>query len=324
MKAIVATKYGAPDVLQLQEVVKPTPKDNEILVKVHASSATTADGMMRTGKPYFGRLLTGITKPKNPITGTGFAGVVESAGKEVTLFKAGDEVFGETALGFGANAEYVVVPENGVITEKPEDLSFAEAAPLCDGALTSMNFLKNLARIKPGQSILIIGASGSLGTSAVQLAKAFGAEVTGVCSTSNVNMVTSLGADKVIDYSKEDFTKNGEVYDIIYDTIGKSSFTRVKRSLATEGLYISPVLGFKLLLQMAWTSITKQVKKAKFSATGLLPHEELRFFLEELKQLISQKQLKSVIDKQYPLEEVAVAHDYIRMGHKKGNVVISH
>lgn len=322
MKAIVATGYGAPEVLQLQEVAKPQPKDNEVLIKVHATSATTADGMMRTGKPYVGRLFTGMRKPKHPIPGTGFAGVVESFGKNVTSFNAGDRVFGETTLGFSTNAEYVIIPENGVVLPMPENLNFEEATTYCDGPLTSLNFLKDIARIKPGQKVLINGASGSLGTAAIQIAKYFGAEVTGVCSSRNVGLVKSLGADHVINYLTEDFTGNGEKYDVIYDTIGKSSYNESKRALTEKGQYVSPVLKFGLLMQMLWTS-KLSAKKAKFAATGLRTDNELRDMLKDLVEFYKDGKLKTVIDRQYPLEKVAEAHRYIAGGRKKGNVVIT-
>jgi len=321
MKAIVATGYGAPDVLKLQEVDKPQPKENEILVKVHASSATTADGMMRTGKPYFGRLMTGLTKPKHAIPGTGFAGVVEAAGEKVTTFKPGDRVFGETTLGFSTNAEYFIIPEAGVILPMPENMTYAEGATFGDGHVTSLNFLKEIARIKPGQRVLINGASGSLGTAAVQLAKFFGAEVTGVSSTRNVGLVKSLGADHVIDYTKKDFTKVNETYDVVFDTVGKSSFSKSKNILSEKGLYLSPVLKFSLLLQMIRTSVSGK-KKAKFAATGLRSDGELQNLFVELVGIFKEGRLKTVIDRQYPLEKVAEAHTYIASGHKKGNVVI--
>lgn len=322
MKAIVAKGYGGPEVFQLQAVSKPQPKNNEILVRVHASSATTADGMMRTGKPYFGRLITGLLKPKHPIPGTGFAGVVEAVGANVNNFKVGDRVFGETTLGFSANAEYVAVPENGVLLPMPGGMRCEEAAPFCDGALTSFNFLKTIAQIKPGQQVLINGASGSLGTAAVQLARHFGAEVTAVCSTRNVGLVQSLGAHHVIDYTKKDFTKSGREYDVIFDTIGKSSFAKSKPVLKEDGQYISPVLRFSLLLQMLKTSMFGK-QKAKFAATGMKKDDELRQMLAELASLYKDGKLTTVIDRQFPLEKLAEAHTYIAAGHKKGNVVIT-
>ncbi|MFW5831322.1 MAG: NAD(P)-dependent alcohol dehydrogenase [Prolixibacteraceae bacterium] len=321
MKAIVATGYGAPDVLKLQEVEKSQPKENEVLVKVHASSATTADGMMRTGKPYFGRLMTGLTKPKHAIPGSGFAGVVETVGENVTTFKPGDRVFGETTLGFSTNAEYFTIPETGVILQMPENMSYAEGATYGDGHVTSLNFLKEIAQIKPGQKVLINGASGSLGTAAVQLAKFFGAEVTSVTSTRNVGLVKSLGADHVTDYTKKDFTKVNERYDVVFDTVGKSSFSKSKKILSESGLYVSPVLKFSLLLQMMRTSVFGK-KKAKFAATGLSSDAELKSLFNELIEIFREGRLKTVIDRQYPLEKVAEAHRYIAAGHKKGNVVI--
>lgn len=321
MKAIIAEGFGNHEVLKLKEVEIPQPKAGEVLVKVHAASATTADSMMLSGKPYFARLFTGIRKPKHAIPGTGFAGEVVSTGKDVTTFKPGDSVFGETTLSFSTNAEYVAVPEKGVILHKPESLSYADAAPVCDGHLTSINFLKEIGNIKPGQKVLINGASGSLGTAAVQLAKYFGAEVTGVCSTPNVGLVKSLGADHVIDYKKEDFTKSRKSWDIIYDTIGRSSFSKSKKVLSKNGVYISPVLKFSLLLQMMRTSVTGS-KKAKFGASGLKADHELRALLAELVGIFQEGKLKTVIDRQFPLERVAAAHEYIAGGHKKGNVVI--
>lgn len=322
MKAIVCTKYGSPDVLELREVEKPTPKDNEVLIKVYAASVTAADGMMREGTPFYGRLFIGLTKPNNPITGTGFAGVIEAIGKEVRLFQEGDSVFGETGIGFSTNAEYVCLPEDGVLAKLPNNMTYEEAAPVCDGALTSWSFLKDIGKIQSGQKVLINGASGSLGSAAVQIAKYFGAEVTGVCSTTNLEMVKSLGAEKVIDYTKEDFTKNGQTYDIIFDTVGKSSFSRCKGSLRENGVYLSPVLELPLLFQMIWTSKIGS-KKAKFSATGLRPVSELRVLLNELKESIEAGKIKSVMDRSYPLEQTAEAHRYVDKGHKRGNVVIT-
>ncbi|MEZ5009657.1 MAG: NAD(P)-dependent alcohol dehydrogenase [Chitinophagales bacterium] len=322
MKAIVSTGYGSPDVLQLQEVANPMPKDNEVLIKVHAAAVTRAGTMMRTGKPYFGRLFLGLSKPKNRIPGTGFAGTITFIGKDVKQFKVGDKVFGESIITYGTQAEYLCLPEDSVITTLPDSYTFEEAAPVCDGPLTSINFLKELAKIKPGQKVLINGASGSLGTSGVQLAKHYGAEVTGICSTSNIELVKSLGADHVMDYTKQDFSKTNNTYDIIYDTIGQLSFSKCKNSLTENGVYVSPVLGMPLLFQMVWTSLFTK-KKAKFAATGLKPIPELKLLLEEIKEIIEAGQLKTIIDRQYPLEQIANAHRYIDGGHKKGNVILS-
>ena len=322
MKAIVCTKYGDPDVLQLKEVEKPTPKGNEVLVRVHAASVTTADTMMRKGTPFYGRFFIGLIRPKNSIPGTGFAGEIEAVGETVKLFKEGDPVFGETGVRFGANAEYVCIPEDGVLSTKPANMSYEEASPVCDGALTALNFLREIGKIQSGQKVLINGASGSIGTSAVQLARSFGVEVTGICSTLNLEMVNALGANKVIDYTKVDFTKTSRTYDIIFDTVGKRSFSRCKGSLTQKGIYLSPVLGLPLLLQMLWTSKIGS-KKAQFSATGLQPALVLQTLLKELKELIETEKIKSVIDRRYMLEQTAEAHRYVEKGHKKGNVVIT-
>ncbi|MBL4709956.1 MAG: NAD(P)-dependent alcohol dehydrogenase [Flavobacteriales bacterium] len=322
MKAIVCTKYGAPDVLELQEVRKPIPKENEVLIKVVASSVTTADTMMRKGSPYFGRLFIGLLKPKNSIPGTGFSGRVDALGKSVSLFKKGDEVFGESLFYAGTNAVYLCVAEDGIILTKPGNMSHEQAAPVCDGALTSINFLKEIANVKPGQSVLINGASGSLGTAAVQLAKYYGAKVTGVCSQNNMSLLKSLGADDVIDYTKQDFTKNENRYDVIYDTIGKSSFSACKKALKESGKYLSPVLSISLLFQMLRTSIMGK-KKALFAATGLKPVAELKLLLKELKIMIEESNLISVMDQTYSLDKIVDAHRYIETGRKKGNVVIA-
>ncbi len=321
MKVIKYTKYGSPDVLQVVEVDKPDPRENEVLVKIHAASVTAADTMMRKGSPYIGRLFLGLTKPKYSIVGTGFAGEIETVGKNVTQFKPSDAVFGESIFGQGSNAEYVCVPEDAVIAKMPNNLSYEEACPVCDGAVTSLNFLKYVADIQKGQHVLIIAASGSLGSAAVQIAKHFGAKVTGVCSEKNADWVKSLGADEVIDYNAEEFAKNAQTYDIIYDTIGKHSFTYCKNSLSKNGVYLSPVFGVSNLLQMLWTSIIGG-KKAKFSATGMRSIPELRELLNEVKTLFESEKIKSIIDKRFPLVEASAAHAYVDMGHKKGNVVI--
>ena len=231
MKAIAISRYGSPNVLKLQEFDKPTPKDNEVLIKNFVFPITTAATMMRKGTPFFARFFLGLSKPKNEIIGTSLAGEIEAIGKGVTQFEVGDKVFGETLFGFRANAEYVCMPEDGLLEIIPSQFSYAEVASVCDGPLTSMSFLKDLANIQVGHKVLIIGASGSLGTAAVQIARHFGTEVTGVCSTTNLELVRTLGANKVIDYTETDFTKNGETYDIIYDTLGIHPFSKCKNSL---------------------------------------------------------------------------------------------
>ena len=321
MKAIAWTRYGSPDVLEFREMEKPSPKAGEVLVRVHAAPVTRADTMMRTGTPYFGRLMLGFTKPKYPVPGTGFAGQVEALGEGVDRFQTGDRVFGETTVHFGAHAEYVCVPADGIIARLPDHISYEEAAPVSDGALTALNFLKKIGRLRAGQKVLINGASGSIGTAAVQLAKQLGADVTGVTSTRNLGLVRSLGADQVVDYTQEDFTRSGKQYDLIFDTVGKSSFGRSRRALTQNGAYLSPVLSFPLLLQMFWTAGFSR-RKAKFSATGLLPPAELRTLLEELRDLLAAGRLKTVIDKRYTLEQIPDAHRYVDEGHKRGSVVV--
>lgn len=321
MKAVVAEKYGAADILQIQEVVKPTPKENEVLVKVMATPVTAADTMLRKGTPFYGRLFIGLKKPKQPIIGTGFSGKVVGVGAAVTQFKLGDEVFGETAFHFSSNAEYVCIVENGVIAVKPKEISFEEAATICDGALTSMNFLKEIGKVKRGQKVLINGASGSLGTAAIQLAKYLGAEVTGVCSTRNMELVKSLGADEVIDYTQTDFTKANAKYHIIYDTIGSSTFKKSKRALVKDGKYLSPVLSIPLLFQVLRTVFIGQ-KKAKFAATGMLPEEALREMMMNVVKVIQLGKLRLVIDRRYALEDAVKAHQYVDSGRKRGNIVM--
>lgn len=321
MKAIVATGYGNADVLELREVDRPSPKANEVLVRVAAASATKADTMMLTGKPYFARLFIGLTKPKQAIPGTGFAGTVVAVGEEVSKFKIGDQVFGETAFRFSSNAEYLTLEEDSVILPLPEGLKPTEAASFTDGHLTSYNFLKEIAQVQPGQRVLINGASGALGTAAVQIAKALGAHVTGVASGVNAGLVKSLGADEFIDYTLEDFTQRWEAYDVIFDSIGKSSFSKSRNALKADGTYLSPVLKFGLLLQMIRTSLFGK-KKAIFEATGANKLDKLRAMLGEVVEHYKSGQLKTVIDRQYPLEKVADAHRYIDTGRKRGNVVI--
>lgn len=318
MKAIVSTKYGSPEVLQLIEIEKPAPKDNEVLIKIHATTVSATDTHFRRADPFVIRFMNGLTKPKNGILGGLFAGEVEATGKNVTLFREGDQVFGSSNAGFGTHAEYISLPEDGVVALKPAGMTYEEAAGLPE-ALTPLYFLRDLANIRSGQKTLINGASGGLGTFAVQLAKQFGAEVTGVCSTRNVEMVKSLGADQVIDYTKEDFTKNGHTYDIIFDTVGKSSFDHSKDALTEEGIYLNPVMGLRILLQ---TALTSQIgsKKAVIGFAGLNQTQEDLIILQELAEA---GKLRSVVDRRYPLEQTAEAHRYVDKGHKKGSVVLT-
>lgn len=312
--------YGAPEVLTLQDIEKPSPKPHEVLIKVHATTVTSADLMMRKGEPVIGRLYLGLKKPKRTILGFEFAGEIVALGQDVTLFKVGDKVFGGTTT-LGCYAEFVCVSEKDVITTMPENITYEEAAPITGSAITVLNFLKGKANIQSHQRVLINGASGGVGTYAVQIAKHFGAEVTAVCSTSNVEMVKSLGADKVIDYTKEDFTKNGVQYDIIFDTVNKRSFSECKNALTPKGIYMPTVFNATLFCQMIWTSIVGG-KKVKSSSTGLLPVKDRLSYLMDIKELLKTSELKTITDKHYPLAQMASAHAYVEKGHKKGNLVI--
>ena len=317
MKAIVYERYGPPEVLHLKEVEKPTPKANEVLIRIYATSVTSGDVRMRKADPWFVRLMLGLTRPKITILGVVLAGEIEAIGKDVTLFKEGDPVYGMTIKHFGAYAEYKCLPEDGILGLKPVSLTYKEAAAMPFGDTTALHFLRK-AKLKAGQKILIYGASGAVGTSAVQLSKYFGAEVTGVCSTANVAMVKSLGADKVIDYTKEDFSKNGEVFDIIFDTVGRSPFSASVKSLKKNGYYLRVVhMALSPVIRGLWISLTSG--KKVIGGVANVKAENLVF----LNNLIEAVQLKPVIDRTYPLEEIVEAHQYVEQGHKKGNVVIT-
>jgi NADPH:quinone reductase-like Zn-dependent oxidoreductase len=323
MKAIVYTKYGPPEVLQLKEVEKPTPKDNEVLIRIYATVVAAEDPRSRsaTFPPLFwlpARIMLGFRKPKNPILGMYLAGEIESVGKDVELFKEGDQVYGYTGTSSGTYAEYACRPEEGGLAIKPANMTYEEAVAVPNGALTALFFLRK-GNIQSGQEVLIYGASGAVGTAAVQLAKYFGAEVTGVCSTTNLELVKSLGADKVIDYTKEDFTKSGQTYDIIFDAVGKSSFSHCKSSLKQRGIYLTAVPTLQELVQMQWTSMTSSKKLIVATSSFSWSSEDLNF----LNELIKAGKITSVIDRRYPLEQIAEAHRYVEKGHKKGNVVIT-
>jgi NADPH:quinone reductase-like Zn-dependent oxidoreductase len=323
MKAIVYSQYGSADVLHLQEIEKPTPKPNEVLIKVHATSVTAADVNARgftfvpPGFGFMARLSYGFRKPRQPILGVELSGEIVATGQDVKRFKKGDQVFG-ASLKYGAYAEYICLPEDSKLVLKPVNLTCAEAASIPFGATTALYFLRDQAKLKPRQNILIIGASGCTGVYAVQLARYFGAEVTGVCSTRNLELVRSLGADHVIDYTQEDFSRNGLTYDVIFDMVpGKSSFGRYKSSLKPNGLYISGAGGLEVFPQMAWTALTGGRKVI----AGMAPdrREDLVF----LKELLESGNLKPVIDRSYPIEQTAEAHRYADTGRKRGSVVIT-
>ena len=319
MRAIVYTKYGPPDVLQLKEVEKPTPKDNEVLIKVHATTVNRTDcGFRKPEYPLIIRLLNGVFKPKRTILGSELAGEVEAVGKDVKLFKTGDQVFGLTGNKFGAHAEYICLPEKASIVTKPANMNYEEAAAVCDGAMLAFTFIRKIS-LQKGDKILIYGASGSIGTAAVQLAKYFGAVVTAVCNTKNLELVKSLGADEVIDYTKDDFTKNGQTYKVVFDAVGKASFFRCKNLIDKGGFYFSTDLGFlaQNLFLVLWTKIFGS-KKVMFP----IPKdrkEDVAFF----KELIEAGKYKAVIDRRYPLEQIVEAYRYVETGQKTGNVVIT-
>ena len=320
MKAIVYTKYGPPEVLELNDLEKPTPKDNEVLIRVYATTVTAADGMMRRSDTFMSRIILGLRKPRNKyrILGLELSGEIESIGKNVKRFREGDQVYGFTGFRPGAYAEYKCMPEKGSLVIKPVNMTYEEAAAVIDGASTALFFLRDKAHIQSGQKVLIIGASGSIGTFALQLARYFGTEVTGVCSTANVELVRSLGADKVIDYTKEDFTDNGEDYDIIFDTVGKSSFTSCKGSLKKNGVYL--VTTGAMLTNYFLTLWTSLVSRKKFIYAMSVEKTEALIFLKEL---VEAGKVKPIIDRSYSLEQIVEAHEYVDKGHKKGNVVIT-
>ena len=329
MKAIVFTEYGPPEVLQLKEVEKPAPKKDEVLIRVYATPVsfgeikarnfTFSPGEFWLPLPIYplARMGFGYAKPKKQILGSELAGEIESVGSEVTRFKKGDQVFGFVGENFGANAEYLVMPEDGVLAIKPANMTYEEAAAVPFNALTALIFTRDKGKIQSGENVLINGASGGIGQYAVQLAKYYGAEVTGVCSTEKLEFVKSLGADHVIDYTKEDFTQNGQTYDLILDTAVVTSFSKCKGALKQNGRYVLAVFGTRELLQMLWTS--KPGSKKVICALAPQKSDDLNF----LRELIEAGKIKAIIDKRYPLEQIVEAHRYVESGQKTGNVIIT-
>jgi NADPH:quinone reductase-like Zn-dependent oxidoreductase len=315
MRAVVHDRYGPPEVLRIEDVERPVPKDDEVLVKVYATSVTRSDCGLRSAEYWFARALTGIVRPKRRVAGMELAGVVEAVGVDVSEFKVGDEVFGVKG---GANAEYVCVRESGVLAHKPAGISFEQAAAVCDGALLARTCMA-AADLRPGRSVVVYGASGSIGTAAVQLATYLGAHVTAVCNTENVELVRSLGADEVVDYLREDFTRKDKTYDVVFDAVGKHSFRRCRRALKPGGQYITADLGFMwhvpiLILSTRWIG-EKRVR------LGIGKYRKEDVLL--LKELIEGGRYRAVIDRTYPLEDVVEATRYVETGQKAGNVVLT-
>ena len=321
MKAVMWTRYGPPDLLRLAEVEKPTPKDDELLIQVHATTVNRTDCASIRAKPFIMRMVTGFFKPKKQIPGTEFAGVVEAVGKDVTSLKAGDNVFGFDDKGSKSHAQYMTIHEDGAVT-MPEKLSYKEAAASFEGAHYAYNFINKVA-LKKGQNVLVNGATGAIGSAAVQLLNYFGVHVTAVCATENIALVKSLGAEKVIDYKKEDCTEDGQKYDYVFDTVGKSSFFKCRDLLRPGGVYLSSELGY-MAQNIFLPLITPLVKPMIENKKTVAPFPtNIRRSLLLVRSLIEQGKFKAVIDREYPLEQIVEAYIYVEKGHKKGNVVIT-
>lgn len=324
MKAIVFKRYGEPEVLHVAEIKKPAPKNNEVLIRIFATSVTAEDPKMRGfNHPPLLKLpvglMFGFKKPKNPVLGIEFSGTIEAIGKEVKKYKIGDEVFGYTGLSFGAYAEYKCMPENGLMHYKPENLTFEESACMVNGPLSALAYMKKKGEIKQGDKVLIYGASGSVGTAAVQLAKYFGAHVTGVCSTKNKELVSAIGADIIIDYTCQDFTQTEETYDLLFDTVGKTSMKECLKLLRPKGRYLLTEFGFSHILASIFTSLFKSKKVIVASSNFYWKIEDL----ELLREIAEKGYFKPVIDKVFTLEKIVDAHKYVELGRKVGNVAIS-
>lgn len=320
MKAAVYRGFGPPDVVTAEEVPKPRPREDEILVRVHAATVGVVDSLARRGTPWYARFSFGVLRPRFPVLGSDFAGRVEAAGPAVTRFAVGDQVFGTTAPRFGAHAEYVRLAEHAAVAPKPANVTYAEAAALADG--TALCFLRDKANLRPGQAVLINGPSGAVGTAAVQLARHFGATVTGVCSGPHTRLVRKLGADYVVDYSRVDFTRAGRRYDVIFDVAGTSSFIRCRAALNRGGVYLTTAPSPAIFLQMPWTS-RFGARKAMVAFTGLRAAAEKRRDLLFIKELAETSALTAVIDALYPLERIADAYRHVDARHKKGNVIVT-
>jgi NADPH:quinone reductase-like Zn-dependent oxidoreductase len=316
MRAVVYDRYGPPEVLRLEDVERPVPSEDEILVKIHATTVNRTDCGWRSAKPFFTRYFIGLLRPKRKILGMELAGEVEALGAAVTEFEVGDHVFG--VKGFGAHAEFICMRESAPLAHKPADMTFEEAAAVCDGASIALSCLRR-TDLRKGQKILIYGASGSIGTAAVQLAKYFGADVTAVCNTKNVELVRSLGADEVVDYLQEDFTKNGETYDVVFDAVGKHSFRRCRESLKPGGIYLETDLGFMWHVPIL-VLLTRRIGDKKVTL-GIAKYTKQDVLF--LKELIEAGKYRAVIDRRYPLEEVVEATRYVETGQKTGNVVLT-
>ncbi len=321
MKSIIVNAYGGPEVLKLKNIEKPTPKTNEVLVKIKATAVTRASVMMRTGTPYFGRVFTGISKPKIKTPGTDLAGIVDAVGKEAKKFKVGDKVMAATDLKCGAYAEYICLSEDDMILHQPENVSAEEATGIIDGGSTALAFLTDQVNIHKGSKVLINGASGSIGTAAIQLAKTAGANVTALCSGKNAELVKGLGADHVLDYTKDELARCDTQFDVIFDTVGKLSYRKTKNKLSTQGVFLTPVLALSALFHMLFVNPFSK-KKLKFAATGLRKQEQRMRDFEKIKNLIATNKLKTVIDKVYALDQIQEAHKYVDTGHKRGNVIV--
>ncbi len=316
MKAVVHDTYGPPEVLRIEEVARPVPRDDEVLIRIRATTVSRTDCALRAGEPFFSRFITGVPRPRRRILGSDLAGEVEEAGRAVSQFKPGDHVFGINPWKFGTHAEYVCMREGAPLARMPAGAAFDEAAAVCDGAILALNCLRP-GKVRSGQSILVYGASGSMGTAGVQLAKSLGAHVTAVCKSENFELVRSLGADEVIDYTQEDFTRNGDAYDVIFDAVGALSFAHCKASLKPGGVYL-PTDGLKNLALTAWTARVGD-RKVVFKLPPKFTKQDVLF----LKELMEAGKYRAVIDRRYPLEEVVEATRYVELHQKTGNVVLT-